>query len=270
MRVKVIFIALLCWSLMYWPGSARADEYQLAGQIVSALEGAWDVKKNQAVQPAVDGLAAAKLGQPMDNKSTGSKIELELYYPQGSGQPEIDKWLKAYAEKKLAAYQAEAKEFLAEKQSQPGWKSMIFLATRPSENYLTVVFYESGYTGGAHGYRAYEAITFDRQTGRPLTVQDIFNNPDDEGQRARGFFINYLNAALDLSCFERYKDSLCQPNAVKPEPLAESAKNLVFTPQGLAVIFSPYEQGSYAEGAKYVDIPKSELMAWGLSDQYWK
>jgi|GEM_PF-4628037 Protein of unknown function (DUF3298). len=270
MPAKVFLSAFLLLFVLTLPVAPAAAQYQLSRQIVDALEDSWDETQGRMTQPKVPGLTAAELGAPVENEATGSKMDLKLYYPQGTGQAKVDLWLKNYAEKKLAEYQAEAREFVAAKQAQPGWKGLIFVASRPSEDYLSVVFYESGYTGGAHGYKSYDIVTFDLAAGRPLTMKDIFHNPDDDDERGLDFFVNYVNAALDQRCFELYKDSVCRPNSLSLEAAAGGLKNLAFTPHGLAVIYSPYEQGSYAEGTKYVDIPKSEFLAWGLPDHFWK
>lgn len=270
MPVKVFLSVLMSLCFLSVAATSSAAEFQLAQQVVDALEESWDEAKQQMTQPKVEGLSVVELGEPMANKATGSKIDLKLYYPQGTGQAEVDRQLKAYAEKKMLEYQAEAKDFLAEKQEHPGWKGMIFAATRPSDHYLSVIFFESGYTGGAHGYKSYDIVTFDLTTGRPLTIEEVFHNPDDDDERGLGFFVNYTNAALDRHCFELYKDSLCRPASLTIEAAKASMKNLAFSPRGLIVIYGPYEQGSYAEGTKYIDIPQSDLMAWGLSDQFWK
>ena len=266
-----LLIAVFLFSVITVTAEARADGFIFSKQIVETLEDAWDEAKDLPEQPLVDGIEAAKLGgDPMENKATGSKIMAVAYYPAKTGNTEVDQRLKAYAESKLAGFNTEAEDFLKIKQPGPGFKFLTFLAVPVTDKYLSVVFYESGQTGGAHGMRAYDSMVFDLKTGKQLTLAELFPVHDDDEGRILGFFVNFVNAGLDKKCFELYKDSLCNPNTVSLESVKDSLKNLVLTENGLSVIYGPYEQGPYSEGTKYLDIPKSDLMAWGIPDFFWK
>lgn len=270
MPVKV-FLSVLVLLLALGAAPARAsDEYQFARQIVDSLEKYHNEANNRVAQPRVKGLTAVELGETMENKTTGAKFELRIYYPQGTGRPEVDQWLKAYAEKKLNEYQAEARSLTKGDFNHPQWKDLTFAATRPSAGYLSVIFYESGYTGGAHGYKIYDLVTFDMAAGRPLAAEDVFPQTGDEAEISAGFFVNYVNAAMDKNCLAIGRDWSCRPHSVSLKDVAGRIDNLAFTPQGLVVIYSPYQQASYADGTQYADIPKSDFIAWGFPERFWK
>ena len=269
---KTVFM-FLTLGFMICPASAMAD-FTSADQIVQALENSWDESAQIPKQPAVDGFAVKELGGLKTRKTQGgeSKIMVKVFYPQGSGNKTVDELVAKYAEAKLAVFESDANEFLNEDQPNPGLKSLIFIVSKPSADYLSVVFYDSGFLGGAHGYRVYESKTYDLAKGEELKPAEVFANQEDpEDSRPQQFFVNYVNAALDKNCFDQQKDaSFCAPAGVTVENLGENLHNIVFTPAGLAVIYGPYEQGSYAEGTKFLDVPKDDLIQWGISDKFWK
>ena len=45
---------------------------------------------------------------------------------------------------------------------------------------------------------------------------------------------------------------------------------IIFTPEGLEVIFAPYEQGSFAMGDVHAPIPLKEIGSLGGNGRYWK
>jgi len=266
-----LLLAVFLMSVIIAAPEARADGFTFSNQIVETLEEAWDEARELPLQPQIKGFEAARLGgDPMENKATGAKFTAAAYYPTNTGNTDVDQQLKAIAETRLAGFATEAEEFVKTKQPGPGFKFLTFAAVPVGGKYLSVVFYESGQTGGAHGMRAYESLIFNLETGKQVTLAELFPVHDGDEGRIPGFFVNFVNAGLDKKCFERFKDSLCNPNTVSLESVPGSLKNLVLTENGLAVIYSPYEQGPYSEGTKYLDIPRSDLVAWGLPDTFWK
>lgn len=258
------------------PLVSSAADFISAQQIVDALEGpaSWDEQAQQPRQPQIEGLTIKDLGGLKTRKTASgeAKIMIKIYYPQGLGNAKVDEAVQKYADEKLRVFESDAGEFLNEDQSSPGLKSLIFVVSRPSADFVSVVFFDSGYLGGAHGYRVYESKSFNLKTGAELTPAEVFANHEDaDDTRPQQFFVNYLNAALDKNCFDQQKEaSFCAPAGVTMENLGENLNNIVFTPDGLAVIYGPYEQGSYAEGTKFVDVPKDQLINWGLADKFWK
>lgn len=266
----MVLMALMTPPLAAW----AAPDFLSAKQIVEALENSWDEAAQQPKQPSAEGLAVKELGGLKSRKTAAGevKIMVTVNYPQGLGNKAVDDLVAKYAEEKLKVFESDANEFLNENQENPGLKSLIFVVSRPSPKYVSVVFYDSGFLGGAHGYRVFESKNYDLEKGLELKPADVYANPEDaEDTRPQQFFVNYINAALDKNCFDTQKEaSFCAPAGVTVENLGENLHNIALTSAGFSVIYGPYEQGSYAEGTKFVDVPKDDLINWGISDKFWK
>ncbi len=219
----------------------------------------------------MEGLTVVSTEENLKNADHGTEITVQVFYPQGTGNAEVDRALKSFAEQALASYRQDAAEFLNEQQRGPGLLSRTFTVARPSDGFISVVFFESTDLGGAHPARSFDILTYDLKNGRPLTLDEFLPAGDkDERSRALGFYANYANYVLDRNCLENNNAATCQPNGVTAESVSPSLRNFALTPAGLAVIYGPYEQGSYAEGTKFLNIPKEDLLAWGISDRFWR
>lgn len=270
--IRQIYLFAFLFIFVAAAPEASAQFLKNSDQIVQSLETAWDKEGGRPLQGPAEGLAVEKIDESRQNGAKGTEIILQVFYPQGTGNAQVDKAVKEFADEALDSYRKDAEEFLNEDQPAPGpgLLSRTFALTQPSPDYISVIFFESTYLGGAHPSRSYDILSFDLKNGRRLSVDDLFpKGEDDEQNRALGFLANYANAALDHKCLKNYKDNFCRPNSVTGDSVSHSLRNFALTPDGLAVVYGPYDQGAYAEGSKYLDIPKAELISWGAPDIFW-
>lgn len=139
---------------------------------------------------------------------------------------------------------------------------------------VSVNFKTWGFAGGAHDNWEYSAISLDKTTGESLPLESLFSAPESLERTE-----HWLNTTkgVGYSC-----GGSCTDNQTSREPadinLAsdESTEKglrmnrIILTPQGLEVIFAPYEQGSFAAGDVRVPIPLEKFAGLGISDRYWR
>lgn len=131
------------------------------------------------------------------------------------------------------------------------------------------------YSGGAHDNWTYSAISLNKATGEAVTLDRLFSAPGSLKRAER-----WLNTTKDAgyyyrgscttgeSALERTGINLNSDDIMMKKGLAMD--RLIFTPEGLEVVFAPYEQGSFAMGDVRAPIPLKALRALGVNDRYWK
>jgi hypothetical protein len=138
--------------------------------------------------------------------------------------------------------------------------SVTYVVYRPSDRFVTVLFRQDAQGGGAHGNWVYHAASFDLQSGRPVSVKDLFPRAQE------------LEAVLGPRVLAGLMALGGNPRPEQEEsgddPLV-SMERLILTPEGLRVVYAPYEAGSYAQGEFLVDIPKEEALSMGANPAVW-
>jgi len=119
------------------------------------------------------------------------------------------------------------------------------------------VFWE--YEGGAHGNYGFHGLTYDIQTGRVLTLGDLFTPGSG--------YLEGIAAYSEKDLLEQLgapdKDWVKKGTAPNPD-VYESLWTL--TDQGLQITFDPYLVAPYATGAPEVVIDFAELKKWARPD----
>lgn len=107
------------------------------------------------------------------------------------------------------------------------------------------------YTGGAHGYEGNMSLLFDAKTGKSLTKSDIFKD------------VPGLTAYAEKKFREKHKIPANKPiNSTGLTFENEQfilPQNIFFKQDGVLLLYNPYEITSFADGAKEVLLPYSEL-----------
>ncbi|UQZ88389.1 hypothetical protein C4J81_03865 [Deltaproteobacteria bacterium Smac51] len=256
MTVLLLFAASPSWAAEDVTGKYILDSFALVG----------DDNTIPPMDGKTAGLKTERAGKNLAGKKAGEEVFISVYYPQGTGNADVDKAIKAYADKAVETFNKDAAESLKGGFERPQTMAKTFTAVKPSDNYVSVVYYEFIDTGGAHPAWGYEAHTFNLNSGKEVAVENVFPNQDNIG-----FMANYVSAALDKKCLESAPDNrVCGPATVDVEAVKNGMSKMIFTPGGAVILFSPYDQGAYVEGAKYVEIPKDMLINWGVSDEFWK
>ncbi len=120
------------------------------------------------------------------------------------------------------------------------------------KDYLQYVVSSYDFTGGAHGYSADRYMTFDTNTGKRITVNDIVSNSD------RLLKILTGKVRQDDRAFE-------DAEVFIPEVF-------LFDEEGMTFIYDTYSIGCYASGPIDITLSKGELK--GIlrpgADKYWE
>lgn len=212
----------------------------------------------------------------------GNSLTIAIHYPQGLG-PDIDRLVEQTARDEMAARLAEVKDGgfceadICGGLSCGAWTAdETFAAHSPSPGYLSILFTEYSYTGGAHPNTEHRALNF-RPDGRPMELRDLFPEPDKSVPR-------YWDIVYAKWCAEHpYKfplhysalqecgtDSPDNPNTFAGAETLDDLGRLAFTPFGATMVLGPYESGSYATGTVLLDLPKEDLIGIGADPAIWK
>jgi hypothetical protein len=144
-----------------------------------------------------------------------------------------------------------------------------------SQAAYSVLFSWRSESGGAHGNYGYNSANF-LADGTPVTLGRLF--PD--AQRSLPLLWNHIFSGFCES-FETapsfYGSPLCSASVPPlPGPLSNPATDLneaghmLLTSYGLSVILGPYEGYSFADGSKYGDITKEDLLGMGADPDIWR
>lgn len=112
-----------------------------------------------------------------------------------------------------------------------------------NDNLLTLKYTGSGYTGGAHGYYFENYKTFDLQTNKVISQNDIFKNPNDPAWSA--ILMNHFTN-------KDQKEMLL----VDKIPLNN---NFYFDNQKITFVYNQYEVAAYAAGVVPISLKFSEI-----------
>lgn len=135
-----------------------------------------------------------------------------------------------------------------------------YVLTRPSEQYLSVVFTRESYWGGAHNTWTSTAFTFDLRTGLLLQPSDIFT-----GSIAQRAALKERLGELAVRAGVESETALYGPqnNLLQTQRLA-------LTPRGLIFIYNPGEVDSYGDGSVLLTVPVYDLQDYGINTRFWQ
>ena len=109
--------------------------------------------------------------------------------------------------------------------------------------------------GSAHPYYYSKAMNFNLNKIKQIDFSDFFKN----GEADLKFISEYCYADLKKQAkendYEFYDETLREGT----EPTAGNFENICIKPEGLYVIFNPYQVAAYAAGQQFVTIPYSKL-----------
>lgn len=120
-----------------------------------------------------------------------------------------------------------------------------------SPEVISLKFDSYMFTGGAHGYGATHYLNFNPSTGEKIDNKELFIDTKAFMKLAEAKFREYKKitpeASINSTGFMFDNDLFSLPKAIG------------FTPQGLELIYNPYEVASYAEGSITLLFPYEKL-----------
>lgn len=198
-----------------------------------------------------------------------------VHYPQ-TGQAVVDAALASWATARFHEDIQPRKgyEGYTEGYDKPHPQGFLFLTTyavyRPSPRYISVVFTRWRYNGGAHDTWEHEVLSFDLKTGRQLALADLLPRPDTAVPaliKAIGNIPSRNGYDLPSGPSGEVQEGLLHVSATNDDIVM---RRLALTPQGLTVVFGPYEKASFMYGTVLVDIPRKELPGLGVASVFWQ
>ncbi|MBS6397294.1 MAG: DUF3298 domain-containing protein [Clostridiales bacterium] len=156
-----------------------------------------------------------------------------------------------------AAYVREDEGFQGEDYKYYIWESME--TARSDSQAVSLIVYDSAYTGGAHGDYVYTGVTFDVRSGEKLELTDILEDAGGFRTEATDAIIRYLREHYSDGLFPEYEDTV--------RSMWENNPNWYLDAAGITFIFNPYEVGPYAMGAVFVTLPYGDMAPY-LQEAY--
>jgi hypothetical protein len=125
---------------------------------------------------------------------------------------------------------------------------------RPCNEIFTVSSSWGGYTGGAHGNYTTQTTSFFTNTGKVVTMNDLFNNMEAVNKMGLKYFKQDNQLDVNVDCSEQgwdFTDEDFQLN-----------ENFDIGTEAITWQFNSYEIGPYVAGAPSVTIPMKELAGY--------
>ena len=113
------------------------------------------------------------------------------------------------------------------------------------DNFLTMIYTYSGYGGGAHGYYNEIYKIFDIKNRKPVLLEDIIINTDEETWSS-----TLMNKLPDED------GNIADMLLVDTISLTD---NFYFDNEGITFVYNKYEIAAYAAGVIYIKIPFKDI-----------
>ena len=138
---------------------------------------------------------------------------------------------------------------------------------RMDDRVLTLLYNDYSFTGGAHGFYGDTGCSFDVETGRLLSLEDLSGDYDALPSFLTDYMVNTVENDPELA--QRIDLGLFEEGTGYAEILAPLLRQgaWYFDGQGLVIFSSLYEISSYAAGPIVFSIPYAQLQ--GHVDDRW-
>ena len=140
-------------------------------------------------------------------------------------------------------------------------------ATYPSPRVASILWNIWSFTGGAHGMLDIVANNYDRSTGYPLLLEDLFVDPDlavlQFGKAARRVLAEPDEGSEDGAGIP---DEMLMAGT---EPVEDNFRTFIVIPSGIRLHFQPYQVAPWAAGPQTVDVSLDELQAAKPNPEFW-
>jgi Protein of unknown function (DUF3298). len=199
---------------------------------------------------------------------------VEASYPDFESEP-VDKVVREWLEKHIEALMDDAKGMASADPDFPeGSLSLVVSAEsiNASDKYGSVLFHTFiSPSGAAHPMSYIEILNLDFETGRVLTFDDLFENPDKAiaiiGERAPALIKEYLEETYAHGFPGGIDDDVFFSDGMKPT--RENFEAVSLQPDGIQVHFQLYQVVPYAFGMPVITLPLDQLRPAGPNPDIW-
>ncbi|MGM9735229.1 MAG: DUF3298 domain-containing protein [Candidatus Cryptobacteroides sp.] len=178
----------------------------------------------------------------------------EAVFGEGMRTFDIRAALERYREKSVENYRDSNLEGWEQYGKEGDWGASFtweeYVSTRFLQRYgnmQSCIISRYGFTGGAHGMDAEDAIVFDLGTGDPVSEGDLFTD-GWESRLAQALTAHLRDSFEDEETFNMLFVKEIEPNG-----------NFFVTEQGITYIYGRYEIGPYVIGIVQVTVPWEEI-----------
>lgn len=131
----------------------------------------------------------------------------------------------------------------------PLTEQLSYEITRKTDPYLSIVFEESLWYGGAHPSTEQFSLTYDIRTGKRVTGEEILQKPEQE--------VKEMIAAGFLDQFDKTPERFLEESIMNLKHM-NFHYQFYLTEKELIIYFNPYELAPYASGVVRIAIPLPE------------
>lgn len=216
--------------------------------------------------PISDAVAAARPKQPLSVKPVdsytitqrGDSYRVNISYPN-LGIPVADAELAIWAREQAAAFTDSVKMISA---PIPYGLTITYETQTASSRVVSVVFFISTSTGGAHPEPGLATFVYTQKDGRRLSYSDIF-------MKSEGLFEAF--SSLCRSSLAEQLGSRAVTDMLEAGTAPEVANFDLFalTKDGVRIFFPPYQAAPYSEGYLTVSIPLEKLSEFKPQMAFW-
>jgi len=178
------------------------------------------------------------------NKAITEEISAQLVFEESSGGIVLENAIASFNE----GFEAVKRQF--EDQTIPWEATLSGDIVYEDAQMVTVVINSYLFTGGAHGNSDVSYLNFDKVTGTEIENWELFD--DEEG------FTHYAETKFRIQEKVPQDDSINQTGFMFEAEVFHLSENIGYTPDGVQLLYNPYEIASFAEGPIVLTIPFQE------------
>lgn len=216
--------------------------------------------------PPIDAAAAARTKQPPSTKpidsytitQRGDSYRVNISYPN-LGIPVADAELAIWAREQAAAFTDSVKMIDA---PIPYGLTVTYETKIASSRVVSVVFFISTSTGGAHPEPGLATFVYTQKDGRRLSYSDIFM----KSEGLLDAFSALCRSSLAEQLGERAITDMLEAGTA---PELANFDLFALTKEGVRIYFPPYQAAPYSEGYLSVSIPLEKLSEFKPQTAFW-
>lgn len=194
---------------------------------------------------------------PDKHEEKTAKYEIDTTCPRVQSTParasvdKVNRRLQSYVQRQIAQFKKE----VAKRPPPEGSADMLSLSGEAhtiSDRFVSVLFSNSEYTGGAHPSPYSESFLYDLRDGGEWKLRDLFR----PGSGYLSFLSRYCAQQLRESLAENKDDQMI---AVGTAPKLDNFKVFYLRPHTLVIVFPTYQVAPYVAGPQEVEVPEARL-----------
>ncbi|MCH5277145.1 MAG: DUF3298 domain-containing protein [Desulfovibrionaceae bacterium] len=187
--------------------------------------------------------------------------------------PRVDDESRAFVTGLVDSFEQEVTALAADPSTDPSSQmfpyelSISHDVTYPSSRVAAVLWNVWSFTGGAHGMLDIVAGNYDRGTGYPLLLEDLFLDPNLAVLQFSKVARRVLSEPDEGS-----EDGAGIPDEMLiagTEPVEDNFRTFIVTPSGIRLHFQPYQVAPWAAGPQVVEVSLDELQAAKPNLEFW-